>query len=124
VLKIGSVLVNEELVQLAKYDPSIPQLSVYTSGQMTAFDTHDITEAWSLLSAESGFVLVGKSEGHILLNTDLVELAFITGGGLFAFRIAGRDYTFRDPGDFSFSVLETPAAAAEVEIETSSAQGF
>ena len=117
-LKIGSFLVNEEQVQLVIYDPSLPQLSIYTSSQVTLFNGSDIGEAWNVLSAETGFVLVGKTQGQTLINSDLVELAF-SAAGLFVFRVQGRDYMFADPGDFEFEfskLAAVPAAAASVAV--------
>ena len=125
-LKIGSLLVNEEQVQLVRYDPVAPELDVYTSGQITTFNGPDIAEAWRVLQAETGFVMVGKSDGQFLVNTDLVELAYIvTLEGVppsYVFRIQGRNYSFDDPGNFDFSALTaSPAARSSQSSENAAA---
>ena len=125
-LKIGSQLINEELVQLAQYNPMAPMgsptLALFISGQVSMYSGLDVPEAWTILQPETGFVQVG-SDGLTLVNTNLVELAFIVPGPpqQFVFRIQGRDYMFDAPGKFDFSALQTPMAAAEtVDTDTDS----
>ena len=92
--------------------------SMSLRAEITSFSDADVAEAWAVLSAETGFVEVGTTDGHFLINTDLVELAFIrdTLGGVpqYVFRIQGRDYTFDDPGKFDFSPLTGAAASPAV----------
>jgi hypothetical protein len=116
-LKIGNLLVNEELVQVVSFDPSVNMLSVFLAGQLVTFMGPDVPEAWSVLQAETNFVAVGKTQGNSLVNTDQVGFAFIQGvPPQFTFRIQGRDYPFADPGDFDFSQLEGAAASADAVI--------
>jgi hypothetical protein len=116
-LKIGSVLVNEELVQVVNFDPLAPMgpaLMIFLSGQLVTFVGPDVAEAWNVLQAETGFVLVGKTQGNWLVNSDQVGFASIQ-GSQFVFRIQGRDYAFNDPGDFDFAQLQSPSSAVSAD---------
>jgi hypothetical protein len=125
-LKIGSFLVNEELVQLVQYDPTVPVLSLFIAGQLNQFTSADIAEAWAVLNDETGFVIVGETNGNFLINSNLVEMAFLQGPPVgYVFRVGGHNYVFSDPGKFDFGPLTVSAPAvsavpsgAAVDFET------
>ena len=116
-LKIGSFLVNEELVQLAQYDPTVPNLSIFMSGQLNTFTGPDVPEAWAVLGDETGFTVVGETNGNFLINANLVEMVFLQGPPVaYVFRVGGRNYVFSDPGKFDVSALSGAVAASPAAV--------
>ena len=120
-IQLGDVLISQDVLEVARFDPTAQELTLTYSGIEQIFTGPDAAAAWAQLQKNPAFNVVGDGD---LLNPAWVEMASLVpvndpdaaeqGPPLppgYGFRINGRNHIYSSPGNFNFgtaTVVDQP----------------